>query len=83
MTRAWPVRCAAEPGPNSVPRPNWALLHACSPSAADGETVIPAGSVILTFLSSGVALTLRFVGLRDLQIDRHARRLIRLGGAAF
>ena len=47
-----------EPGPNSVPRPNWALLHPSSPSAAEAEGVSSAGSFITSAFSWGVALEL-------------------------
>src|ERR1019366_3349813 len=48
---------AGSAGSTVEPRPNWALLHASKPSATEGSTVIPSGSVTVAFFSSGVALT--------------------------
>src|SRR5262249_31218627 len=64
-------RCSAGSLPPFSAGQNCALVHACSPSAAEGETVIPAGSVIFRFFSAGVpgvftelvCGTLRFIAI--------------------
>src|SRR5580704_54365 len=40
---------------DALSRPNWASEHACRPSAADGLSEKPCGSVTDAFLTSGVA----------------------------